>query len=252
MANNLNAIMPKILARGLLALREQAVMPRIVNYDYSSEAAQFGDTIDVALPSNIAASDVTPGSTQPTPNDTTPSRVQINLDNWKKAGFYLTDKELMEIDRNRTFLPMQMSEAVRALAFEVNKSVFDEYKGVYNYIGTAGTTPFSSVTTATEARKFLNQNKSPKINRRAVLDFDAEAKALGLAQFSDAEKVGSQDVKIEGEIGRKFGLDWYSDDSVPTHTAGTAAAATVTANDDEASGSTEIQLRVGSGTAQPW
>ena len=24
-------------------------------------------------------------------------------------------------------------------------------------------------------------------------------------------------MKIEGEIGRKYGVDWYSDDDVPTH-----------------------------------
>jgi len=56
-----------------------------------------------------------------------------------------------------------------------------------------------------------------------VLDFDAEANALALSPFSDAEKVGSASVKIDGEIGRKFGIDWVADDAVVTHTAGTIA-----------------------------
>lgn len=224
MSNTLTTVLPKILARGLLALREQAVMPRLVNADYSAEAARKGDTIDVPLPSAIAASDVTPSNTPPTASDSTISQVQIALSNWKKAGFHLSDKELMEIDRNETFVPMQMSEAVRALANAVNASVHAEYAGVYGYIGTAGTTPFAAdVSDATEARKLLNKQLAPRGERRAVLDFDAEANALALAQFSDAEKVGSAEVKIEGEIGRKFGIDWFADDGVPNHTAGTAS-----------------------------
>jgi hypothetical protein len=36
-------------------------------------------------------------------------------------------------------------------------------------------------------------------------------------------------VIIEGELGRFFGMDWYSDNQVPTHTAGTASGATTDA-----------------------
>ncbi|NQW12229.1 MAG: hypothetical protein HQ481_20375 [Alphaproteobacteria bacterium] len=224
MANNLSAVMPKILARGLLALREQAVMPRLVNADYSNDAAKKGDTIDVPLPSAIAATDVTPSNTPPTASDTTPSVVQIPLNNWKKAGFHMTDREVLEIDTDESFVPMQMSEAVRALANAVNASVHSEYSGIYGYVGAAGTTPFATdVSDATAARKQLNKQLAPRAGRRAVLDFDAETNALGLPQFSDAEKVGSASVKIEGEMGRKFGIDWYADDGVMTHTAGTAS-----------------------------
>ena len=58
MANNLDDILPKILARGLMALREAAVMPRVVNGDYSSEAAKKGETIDVPIPSAVKTIDV--------------------------------------------------------------------------------------------------------------------------------------------------------------------------------------------------
>jgi hypothetical protein len=72
MANVLAAIMPKILARGLMTLREQCVMPRLVNGDYSAQAAQKGDTIDVPIPTAQAASAVVPSNTPPAPADTTP------------------------------------------------------------------------------------------------------------------------------------------------------------------------------------
>ena len=44
-----------------------------------------------------------------------------------------------------------------------------------------------------------------------------------MAQFSDAEKLGSTAVKIEGKIGSKSGIDWFADDGVPTHIAVTAS-----------------------------
>jgi hypothetical protein len=221
MTNDISAAMPKILARGLLSLREQTVMPRLVNGDFSSDAAQKGDTIDVILPSELTASDVTPGVTPSDPADSGLDKVQIELDNWKKANFYLTDREMMAVESRENFLPLQASAAIRALANEVNKSIHAKYTGIYGLVGSAGTTPFTSdATVATAARKLLLEQKAPKDNRAGILNFDAEAKALDLAAFADVDRAGSSSVRIEGEIGRKYGIDWYSDDHVMTHVTG--------------------------------
>lgn len=227
MANSLSTIKHKILAKGLLALREQAIFPRLVNGDYSAEAAEKGDTIDVPLTASQAAYDVTP-STFLSATDHTPSKVQIQLNNWKGSNFYLTDKEMAEVDKNEHFIPMQMSEAVRALANAMNTTLHNEYTGVYGWAGTAGTTPFAStVNGATDSRKILNEQLAPRSDRRAILDYSAEANALALSPFSDAEKIMSAEVKMEGEIGRKFGIDWAADDGVQTHTAGTVASVSI-------------------------
>ena len=221
MVNTVTNIMPKILARGLLALREQAVMPRVVNGDYAQQAAQKGDTIDVPIPSALTVNSVTPSNTPPTPADSSPTKVQIPLNNWYEANFHMTDKELVEVDRNEHFVPMQMSEAVKALANKINTTVHNEYKGVFGFAGTAGATPFASaVSAATDARKVLNQQLCPRTDRRMILDFDAEASALALDSFNNVNQVGGTGPKIEGEIGRKFGFDIYTDDAIVTHSAG--------------------------------
>lgn len=227
--NVLTAIMPKILARGLLTLREMCMMPRLVNSDYSADAAKFGSTIDVPVPTAQAATDVTPAEVPPAPSSKTPTTVQIPLDKWKKTDFHLSDKDLVQIDKNQSFYPMQAAEAIRALANQVNSDIFANYKGVYGYTGTAGTTPFgigsgnfaAPATDATNLRKVLNQQVAPLGNRRAVLDFSAGANALSLPAFSNVAESGDGGPKIQGTIGRKYGLDWYEDDIVPTHTAGT-------------------------------
>jgi len=222
MANTLTNILPKILARGLVTLRERATMPRLVNSDYSAEAAKKGATIDVPIPTAVGTRDVTPSQVPPSASNTTPGLVQVPLNNWKQNDpIHLTDKEVAEIDRNVHFLPMQLAEAIKGLANDVNDDLLAEYLGVYGYYGTAGTTPFAAVTDAPQIRKILNKQLCPKEARRGVVDFDCEAAMLALAAFSDAEKIMSATVKIEGEIGRKYGIDWVAEDAIPLHTAGT-------------------------------
>lgn len=229
MANALQEIMPKIIARGLLVLREQAVMPRMVNGDYSRDAAEKGDTIDVPIPSVVGIKEVVPSANDVQGPDTTILKVPIPLDHWfQNDPIYLTDKDMHEINRNTHFLPMQVGEAIRAISNKVNLSIHQNYRGatrgIFGTVGTEGVTPFGTgveVASATQSRKLLNQQLAPRTTRRGILDFDAEAAALELSPFSDADKIGSSDVKIEGEIGRKFGIDWVTDDQVVTHVAGT-------------------------------
>ena len=158
MANTFTTVLPKILARGLLALSEQAVMPSSRQCRLFRRGRAQGP-IDVQLPSAIAAT------------DSTLTQVQIALSNWKKVDFHLSDKEMMEIDRNEALVPMQISEVSRALANAMNASVYAAYAGVYGYAGTAATTPLPPMSAdATEARKLLNKRLAPRGERRAVLD----------------------------------------------------------------------------------
>ena len=226
MANELQEIIPKIIARGLLVLREQAVMPRMVNGDYSQDAAEKGDVINVPIPSAVDIEEVIPSANDVQGPDTVINKVPIPLDHWfQNKPIYLTDKDMHEINRAEHFLPMQVGEAIRALSNKVNLSIHQNYRGasrgIFGVVGTEGVTPFASVADATNSRKLLNQQLAPKTSRRGILDFDAEAKALELDSFSDADKIGGNGVRIEGEIGRKYGIDWLSDDQVVTHVAGT-------------------------------
>ncbi len=225
MANTLTTIIDKILARGLSTLREQAVMPRLVNVDFNNEASQKGTTVDVPLPVSQSVSDVTPSNTPIAAASKTPGLVQIPMAQWKKTNFHLTDKEMVEVDRNRHFLPMQSGEAVKALANNIDVAIHTELGNrVYGYIGKAAVTTFSTVKTVTDARKTLNNQLAPMTERSFVIDPDSEGAALQLSAFSDLEKTGDRAVKIEGELGRKFGMDFFMSQNVQTHTSGSATA----------------------------
>ena len=136
MANTLTALVPKILARGLTALRENAVMPRLVNRSIGEEAREVGDTIDIPLSAAATTRTVTPAVTQAANVDFIPTKVQLSLDQWKESPFQLTDKQLAEIDADNDFIPMQVSEAVKALANGIDSYILGKYTGIHNYSGT--------------------------------------------------------------------------------------------------------------------
>jgi len=244
MANNLEAVIPKVLAMGMMTLRENTVMPRLVNTDYQGRAAQKGSTIDVVIPSAVSANPVTPGGTAPPGTDLQPTTVPIRLDNWYEASFSITDKELAEIDAG--ILPMQISEAVKSLANEVDRSILALYKKVYGVAGTAGTTPFATdLQAAQQARLVLNRQLCPPQDRRMVLDVEADANATGLPAFQYSASGDTITIK-EGVIGRKLGFDWYMSQNVLRHTKGTAAGYQVNQT-NHAAGSKTVAVDTGTG-----
>lgn len=241
MPNILSAVVPQILAQGLLALRENCVMPRLVNSNYGPDARKKGSTIDVPIPSSVTAVPVAPSNGAPANADSAPTNVQIKLDQWFEAPFYLTDKEIIESESG--VIPMQASEAIKALANNVNGHLMGLYKGVYGVAGTAGVTPFASSTSdATTARKVLNKQLSPLTDRRFVIDPDAESNALDLRAFQDMSFSGSAAAIVEGEINRKLGFDWFMDQQVPTHEVAAFTAGAATVNGAHAAGATVISI----------
>jgi hypothetical protein len=232
----------------MMALRQTAWMPRLVNSDYSTDAAKKGSTIDIPIPSALTATDVTPAPTL-TPSDSTPTTTQIQLNSWKRVTFHLTDKDYAEIDANAAFVPMQLTEAMKALGNAVNQSIWDAYKKVYGYTGIAGTTPFASnYDSALDVRKILADQLCPKGERRFVVDNTAEVNLLKLAPFRDASQSADARVIAEGEIGRKLGFDWFADDAVPLHTAGTGSGYLVNNGSGLAIGAKTAAVDTGTGT----
>lgn len=246
MANTLTPITHKILARGLRVLRQRCIMPQLVNSDYGNDARKKGATVDVPIPTAVGVRDVTPASTKPAGTDTATASVSITLEKWRQNDpIYLTDKQMAEIDAKEHFLPMQLMEAVSAIASDINANILDQYKGVYGYVGTAGTTPFASNTDLiVDARAVMNLQKCPLDSRRFVMDFNAEANAMKLASFADVSQTGEDGVKINGIIGRKYGFDWAADDQIPLHTSTPLTAGAATVNGTHAAAPTALTSTV--------
>lgn len=224
--------MGKILAAAALHLRKQCVMPRLVNSDLKPEAAQRGDTINVEIPERGSVQAVVPGPVPVQPADSSPTTVPVKLDYWEYASWFLTDRDVGDIMAKEWFLPQKTLSQIIALADRVNSTIFAEYKRIYGFSGIAGQQPFKKTTAGganddgdayvIDLRRVLTQQLAPKEDRSLVLDGIADAGALGLDVFKSANKRGDGGAtKHTGEIGHAYGFDFWNDNSVPTHTAGT-------------------------------
>lgn len=221
MANVFTEVTPKLLAQGLLALRQNCVTPRLVNRSYENLAAQKGAAINVPIPSAIAVNDVAPANYAPTTQDSIPTSAVITLDQWKEAPFYLTDKDILQAMDG--IIPMQASEAVKSLANTIDSYILGLYKGVWSYGGTAGATPFGDgkTTDINQARKRLNVQLAPLDDRYFLFDPECEAAAAAVPAFQAIYASGDGTAIQTGAVQNKLGFGWFMDQNVPTHTAGT-------------------------------
>jgi hypothetical protein len=212
MSNNIAAVLPTILKYGALALREYAVMPRLVNSDYKNEVSQKGQIINVEIPSAKTAADVNPG-TPAGVGDVAPTTFPIPLTNWKEAGFVLSDKELAEMDANQV-LSGEASEALKALVNAVDLSILANYKSLFQYTGTSGSVP-NTVDAIIDGRKALNGplNLAPSSPRAHVVNGTVEANYLKLALFT-SKADSDTDAQISGALGKRFNFDIVYDQNM--------------------------------------
>lgn len=223
MANTVTNVLPKLLAQGLMALRQNAVMSRLVNRSYDTLAAGKGAVINVPIPSAIPARNVTAGVTYATNIDFSPTVALVTLDFWQEAPFQFSDKDAAECMDGT--LPMQASEAIKSLANAVDQYIISKHTGIFSQSGTAGTAPFNaSLTAAASARVLLNKQLAPMTDRRGVIDPDAEGNLLLNTQVLQTDQRGDQEGIINGVIGNKLGVDWYMNQNITgqSYTPGTA------------------------------
>jgi hypothetical protein len=251
--NTLYEIIPKILAGAADSLRETCIVPRLVNGNYSQDAAAKGSVVEVPIPTAIAARDVVPAAYAPDPSDLTIPTAKIPLNFWQEAPFVLTDRDISNVMDG--VVPMQVTEAGKTIANAIDRSLLNLYKYAFNYVGTPGVTPFATDTVVAQlARRALNLTTTPPQDRRIVLDVDADANATGLPAFQSADRSGTVLTIQEGAIGRKLGFDWFYDQLMPSHLPqyhgrSTASPTGYLVNQaNHAIGMSEVTLDTGTGT----
>jgi hypothetical protein len=206
----------KILAQAMQVIRAQTYLPALVNHmtvgDRQTEMTRGGQT-EVIVPPEFATRDVVPASTPPvSQGDPNPNTVPVPLNYWKEVNFPLTDKHVALLENADREVPMFLMNAVGPIVEDMTASIAANYKGIYGYVGTAGTTPFAAAPTdAQAAKKVMTKQKCPRWMRQMVLNTDAYANAIALPQFTQAFNFGSTEAIREGEVSRAIGFDWHED-----------------------------------------
>ena len=83
---------------------------------------------------------------------------------------------------------------LEAIANDVNATLLGLGRKFYGMVGTPGTTPFSTVVDATNARKVLNSQLAPVNDRRIVLNPEAGAQVVSLAKATNAAGLKEGDI----------------------------------------------------------
>ena len=239
------------VAMGMKALRENCVLSRLVNRDYEQEVrgAKVGEVVKVSIPAAVTTRAITSDVVPPAVTAVTPTSVSITLDQWKEAPFAMEDKAIAQLQRG--IIPDQLTEAAKSIANTIDQYLHGRINatgGVYNYTGTAGTTPFANdLSDFNNARKLMNDTLAPPDDRFVILDTAAETNALGLRAVQDASMRGGAGSLSKGEIGMLGGARWFMSQNVQSHT--TTGAATITVNDAGVEVGDTTMIWDGGGTA---
>ena len=209
MANTI--LTPDIIAReALMVLRNNAVMANLVHRDYSGDfVGAVGDTITVRKPATFVANEY--NGTSITVQDATETGVPVVMDKHLDVSFAVTSKQ-MTLDI-ADFSAQLLVPAMQAFADKIDSYLIGLEAGATNRVAHAdgAIAPADMIA----ARKFLTQNAAPMADRRFVVGATAEADLLGNELFVSADKVGDEGTALrEASLGRKFGMDVYTDQNI--------------------------------------
>ena len=150
------------------------------------------------------------------------SSVAVILNKLNDITFPITAKELSLniVDfKEQTIVP-----AMRAHAQAIDAAIAARFVDIAAHYPVSATPVVGDIA---GIRTQLNLNKVPFGDRAVVLHPQTEAGYIVLDAFLHAEKRGDTQALKEASMGRVFGMDWYMDQNIPTHTEAIATAPTV-------------------------
>jgi len=208
------------------------VLGAFVHRDYSNEFAKVGNTIKIRKPATFVAN-VWDGANLNI-QSITEANVSVVMNTVLDVSFNISALELTQ--NIVAFSEQVIQPAMRAHAQKIDELLAGLYVDVPYAVAVSSP---ANVADIANARKKLNQNKVPMENRCGVLEPQSEAKYLVLDAFLHAEKRGDTEAVKNGSMGRVLGIDWYMDQNMRTHDAGTTDLAGVL-NGAQAKASTSV------------
>jgi len=171
MSNSLLTI-DMITRKSLEILENNLVLTRNVNRQYDDsfavEGAKIGSTLRIRLPDRALVTDGAALQVQ----DDNEQYTTLTVSSQKHIGVNFTSAELtMQLD---DFAERVLKPRVSQLASSVDADVATSYKGIYNSVGTPGTTPSTSLVLL-QANQKLNEFATPMSPRYATVNPAANA-----------------------------------------------------------------------------
>jgi hypothetical protein len=246
MANSILTI-DMITRKSLEILENNLVISRNVNRQYDDsfavEGAKIGSTLRIRLPDRALVTDGAALQVQ----DDNEQFTTLTVSSQKHIGVNFTSAELtMQLD---DFAERVLKPRVSQLASSVDADVATAYKGIYNSVGTPGTTPATSLVLL-QAQQKLNEFATPMNPRYATVNPAANAGLVeGLKGLFNPTGTISRQFK-NGMMGEGvLGLDEINmSQSIVQHTTGVTPTAPIVATTVTAQGATSLAISFTSGS----
>lgn len=214
---------PQFYANEALAyLKKNLGVARLVNRRYENERNSFnrGDVVKLRRPAAVTVKTHSDMAFETlAPEDTT-----LTLDTYRHASFEVPDLDILA--SGDQFVTDHIAPNVTALADAVDAALL----GLYKEVGAASAVTATPVATdITAARKVLFDNKCPitdEANMFFVVSSALDKGLLDLSAFTQWQGAGQQGVEsqIRGQLGRRYGFNFFASQNVQSHTAGAVTA----------------------------
>lgn len=245
MASN-TFLTPNIIAReALTILQSNTVMAGLVYTDFGNEfgPAKRGDTVTIRKPTSFSAREFD-GSIDV--QDIKEGRISLTLDHHLDISTSVTSKEwTLELDdfSNRIIRP-----AMIALNEKVDEHICSLYTQFNQIAGNAGNAP-ASLASLANLDKAMNEARIPTAGRNVVVSPATKAAMFSIDAVARADARGDNGTALrDASMGYIMGANWYMDQNIKSHKAGTAQAVTALAvNGAVEAGAESMSVNGGSG-----
>lgn len=196
---------------------ESAFLPHInkeYNDEFAKKGGKAGQTVYPRRPVQFTVRDGATANFQDVNETSEPITVESEFGiDWDFSDFDLT----LSIDK---FSERYLQPAGKKLATEIDTRIATRfYKRVYNFAGTPGTKPATSLAIG-EAQAYLDNLGCPRDSRILALEPLAMASLVDATKglFQDASAIAGQ--YKTGLIKTHLGVDYQMSPNIPTHTVG--------------------------------
>ena len=214
--NDNDAFTPELwAAESLMVLENNVVAAALVHRNFSAQVQMFGDTVNTRLHGEFSAQRKL-DTDDVVIQDASSSNVAVRLDQHLHTSFLIRDGEEskgFKVLREEYLVPGMIS-----LAQRLDEIILGQiYHFRHQSVGQLGVSPTRALVTA--ARNALNKQRVPTQNRRLLVTPNTETALLNIDSFVEADKLGDPGTALrEGSLGRKYGMDIFMDQNVPSVT----------------------------------
>ena len=228
--NTLSALVPEVWAQeALMTLEANAMGIHFVHRDFKDEIAQFGDTVNAHYPGsrNMQRKWHADAIVSPAVSAT---NVPVVLNQHVYDSFVIKDGE--ESLAFKDLRAMYLVPSIEALNQGIDTMILSQvYHFMGNAVGHLGTALDKDDVIDVETK--FNTLNVPPGQRFGLLTPQAKGQLSGVADFTNAEKIGDEGTNVrEGSLGKLFGTNWLMAQNAPSIAAtGSTLTSALTANE---------------------